>query len=59
MKKKKKNQRRPDSSLEKSKLDFSLKSFMQVIYPFKSILSIYFLTERYEQKKERGEIKDS
>jgi hypothetical protein len=32
---------------------------MQVIYPFKSILSIYFLTERYEQKKERGEIKDS
>jgi hypothetical protein len=33
---------------------------MQVIYPFKSILSIYFLTERYEQKKKkRGEIKDS
>ena len=34
---------------------------MQVIYPFKYILSIYFLTERYEQKKKRkrGEIKDS
>jgi hypothetical protein len=32
---------------------------MQVIYPFKYILSIYFLTERYEQKKKREEIKDS
>lgn len=41
-----------------SRLDFSFKYFTQLIYPFKSISSIHFLTERtriMDKKKKKEE----